>query len=461
MLLWCIAGGLLIVSLWVHWQPQPSLGPAGSTDSPASALPQHPLIRVYFNQARSGRYVDYRGLERPGDDLERRIVEELGRARTSVDIAIHELNLPGIALAIGECDRRGVAVRVILEHTYHRDFASVAFANRLKSADREAYDRWRQFVDANGDGRVDYGELQKRDAVGILKRAKIPVIDDTDGGTRGSGIMHHKFLIIDNRRVVTGSTNFTTSDVHGDPADPRTLGNVNHLIVIESAQVAGLFAAEFTWMWGDGPGGAPDSLFGRRKPVRPLQSVEVGEARIGVQFGPGEGEAGINALIARRVTKARRSLDFALFVFSAPEIAKAIQRAAGQGVRVRGALDSGFAYRDYSMGFDLWGMRPCASKQSPPIKTVGVALLPRGDKLHHKFALLDNGTVLTGSHNWSVAADRRNDESFLIIESPIVAAHFRREFERLYSRVLLGPPKRKPKTFTCTKEKAKPNHHNR
>lgn len=425
----------MLAALWWRWQPVVPLVPPGLEAPLEAALPQHPLIRVYFNQAHSHRYTDYRGLERYGDDLEAQIVAQLRQARSSVDLAIHELDLPGIALALADCAARGVTVRVIFEHTYNRDFAAVAFSTQLKATDRAAYSRWYHSVDQNGDKRLDYGELQRRDPLTILNNAGIARIDDTAGGTRGSGIMHHKFVVIDGERVVTGSTNFTASDTHGDADDPATLGNVNHLLVIASPAVAALFAEEFALMWGDGPGGAADSRFGRAKPVRPLRTVEVGAGAVGVQFGPDDSTTGINAQIVRAIDRARRTVDFALFVFSSPEIAQALHRAIARGVRVRGTLDPGFADRSYSLGQSFWRAGRCSEANA-----VGVALIPRGDKLHHKFAVIDGQIVLTGSHNWSAAADARNDESFLIVDSALVAAHFEREFRRLYARTLSRAP---------------------
>jgi phosphatidylserine/phosphatidylglycerophosphate/cardiolipin synthase-like enzyme len=57
----------------------------------------------------------------------------------------------------------------------------------------------------------------------------------------------------------------------------------------------------------------------------------------------------------------------------------------------------------------------------------GVPALAPGDKLHHKFGLIDDKIVITGSHNWSKAANHQNDEALVIIDNPTVAAHFDRE----------------------------------
>jgi competence ComEA-like helix-hairpin-helix protein len=68
--------------------------------------------------------------------------------------------------------------------------------------------------------------------------------------------------------------------------------------------------------------------------------------------------------------------------------------------------------------------------------------LPKGDVLHHKFGIVDKQTVITGSHNWSEVANTNNDETLLVIHSPVVAAHFEREFGRLYAKAVLGIPAR-------------------
>lgn len=428
------------------------------------ALPQHPAINVYFNQSRASQYRDpYRDLLRYGDDLEGQVVTEIGRARTSVDVAMHELNLPAVALALAERHRRGIAVRVILENDYSLDWASVKGPENLPQASRSRYLDWHDFIDRDRDGRLSSDELDRRDCLWILDRAGVPRIDDTADGSRGSGIMHHKFLVIDGVRVLTGSTNLTLSDVHGDPGAPATRGNANHLLVLANPTLARWYSEEFAWMWGDGPGGAPDSLFGRHKPVRPPRTLRIKDAIVTVQFGPGRtstDEANtINTSIGHALAGAVHSVDLALFVFSANEITNTLRHRVKTrpGLVVRGVLDPGFAYRPYSAALNMWGVplsERCTQQQGhvpwePPLLSVGAALLPRGDKLHHKFAILDSRIVLTGSHNWSAGADMRNDENFLVIKSRTVAGHFRREFERLYRRTVLGPPRPGAERLKC------------
>jgi phosphatidylserine/phosphatidylglycerophosphate/cardiolipin synthase-like enzyme len=135
-------------------------------------------------------------------------------------------------------------------------------------------------------------------------------------------------------------------------------------------------------------------------------------------------------------------------VFSEPALANILQTQSQQGIQVRGLIDRQFAYRTYSsaltlMGVDRHNLCQVAQTSTQALGTLGVPTLPAGDLLHHKFAVIDRQTVITGSHNWSNAANYHNDETLLTIrDNPIVAAHFAREFERLYQQAALGIPAR-------------------
>ena len=152
--------------------------------------------------------------------------------------------------------------------------------------------------------------------------------------------------------------------------------------------------------------------------------------------------------------QAQHSAALALFVFTDSGIANKLHRMHhDRNVTIRGVFDPGFAYRDYSRTLDLWGVTPLGDNclldpdrqiwSEPIIDTIGIPQLHTTDKLHHKFGLLDAGTpqatLITGSHNWSTAANHSNDEALLIIRDPVVAAHLDREFERLIATARFGP----------------------
>ncbi len=286
----------------------------------------------------------------------------------------------------------------------------------------------------------------------IVQNYQIPWIDDRADGSVGSSLMHHKFVVVDNRNVIVTSANFTLSDVFGDFSNPSSLGNANNFLQIESPELAALFTEEFNIMWGDGPGGKPDSLFGLKKPMRLPKTITLGETKITVQFSPTSPtqpwSQSTNGLIGNRLEKATKSVDLALFVFSEQLLANILEKRHQQSVQIRTLIEPQFAYRSYSEALDMMGFalsENCKYEidNNPwknPITTVGVPTLPKGDLLHHKFAVIDEQTAITGSHNWSQAGNNGNDETLLLIESPTVAAHYVREFARLYTKVKLGLP---------------------
>ncbi|MFM8525327.1 MAG: phospholipase D-like domain-containing protein [Cyanobacteriota bacterium] len=385
---------------------------------------------------------------RNGDDLEAVVLEGIHRARHEILVAVQELSLPSIAIALVEKQRQGIPVKVVLENTYSQPWSQESLAD-LEPHQRRRHQQLEQLADHNHDGVLSQAEREQGDAVLILQRGGVPMLDDTADGSAGSGLMHHKFMVIDRREVITGSANFTSSCMHGDPDDPQTRGNVNHLLRMESPELAGLFAHEFATLWGDGPGGTNDSRFGLGKHNGGLQSVQIGTTRVSVLFAPQAEDDPANglAVISEVLHGARRHIDLALFVLSAQSLGNALAERQRQGVNLRVLVDPGFANRSFSEVLDLLGVampdRHCRLEAgnrplTQGLDSVGSPRLPAGDKLHHKIAVMDDHLVISGSFNWSPSAAHQNDETLLLIDSPSLAAHFRREINRLWQGAELG-----------------------
>lgn len=418
-------------------------------------LPQDAFVETYFNQDESAEYTDhYRRVRRPGDNLEQVIVEAIAKAQSTVNIAVQELRLPKIAQALVERHQAGVKVRVILDNSYSRpwsDFTATEVA-RLPQREREHYNESLKLIDRDSDGQLTPDEINQGDALVMLRNAGVPVIDDTADNSKGSGLMHHKFVVVDNASVIVTSANFTLSDIHGDLRAPQSRGNPNNLLKIDSFELADLLTQEFNLMWGDGLGGNPDSLFGVKKPFRPAQQVTLGNTTVTVQFSPTSAtqlwSQSSNGLIGKTLSTATQTIDLALFVFSEQRLADVLETSHQHGVQIKALIDPDFAYRYYSEELDMLGVvlsNKCQYEANnhpwqDPIATAGVPQLPKGDILHHKFSIVDDHAVITGSHNWSEAANTNNDETLLVIDSPMVAAHFEREFRRLYAKAVLGVP---------------------
>ncbi|NEQ49679.1 MAG: competence protein ComE [Leptolyngbya sp. SIO3F4] len=430
--------GLFCLSFWGREKPQP--------------LPQDAHIQVFFNQTETQNYRDpYRRLQRSGDNLEQILLDAINQASISIDVAVQELNLPLVAKALIDKAKAGTQVRVILDNQYNAPWSqnNPGWIRQQDHYSRGKYENLFAFGDMNGDGRISQDETAQRDAVLMLRQAGIPIVDDTDDGTKGSGLMHHKFMVIDGYQVITGSTNFTLSGIHGDWLVPESRGNANALLRINSPELAKAYTNEFNLMWDDGPDGQSNSLFGSPKPSRPLETVTLPGSKITVQFSPHRAdtprEQTTNGVIANALSRASQSVDLALFVFTDQGIADTL--SAKNALPMRVLIDRSFIYRYHSEGLDMLGIalpdhRCRYEKENRPwdtsINTVGYPELANGDKMHHKFALLDNHTVIIGSHNWSKAANHKNDENLLIIENTTVAKHFKQEFERLYKKAKLG-----------------------
>jgi len=329
-------------------------------------LPQDPVIQVYFNHSQTASYTDpYRQRQRPGDDLEAQIVEVIRSAQTSIDLAAHELNLPGIAQALRDRHQAGVKVRVITENTYSSPLSELTPTEikQMNERERKKYDEFFQLVDIDRNGQLSAAEIAENDAMVVLQAAQIPVIDDTADGSKGSNLMHHKFVVIDGHTVIVGSANFTLSDIHGDYASPESQGNANHLLKITNPALANLFTQEFNVMWGDGPGGRADSQFGVQKPYRSPQTVRLdANSTVTLQFSPTSTrlpwEQSANGLIGKVLSQATRSVDLMLFVFSEQKLSDVLETNHQRGLQIRALIDPGFAYRDYSdVHYDKWCMK--------------------------------------------------------------------------------------------------------
>jgi phosphatidylserine/phosphatidylglycerophosphate/cardiolipin synthase-like enzyme len=395
------------------------------------AFNHDPLQR--YRSPTSGRW-------REGSDLEALIIDTIRRARREVVVAVQELSLPGIAAALVERQRAGVPVRVVVENTYRQPWGGL-HATELDGHGRDRLVQLTALADLDRDGRLSSEERFRGDAMAQLEAAGVPLRDDTSDGSRGSGLMHHKFLVVDGRWVVTGSANFSSSDIHGDADGGRTSGNANHLFRFDSTALAGLFRSEFERLWA--------GKFGRDKGEGPARRVSLGTAEVEVLFAPHADDDAANglALIGGRLGSARKGIDMALFVFSAQPLADVLAARARSGVSIRALVDPGFAYRSYSELLDLMGVtlpdQRCRLERSnrpwaQPLASVGIPKLARGDKLHHKLAVIDGSTVISGSFNWSPAAATTNDETLLIVHDPAVAAEAEREIQRLWRGARLG-----------------------
>lgn len=398
-------------------------------------LPQDAAVKVYFNQNPASKYKDpYRHFIRQGDNLEQQIIDVINQAQSSVDVAVMEFRLPQVAEALIAKQKAGVKVRLLIDNKYNKALADYTpeEITRMNRHDLQAYEELKRYP---------------ADALALLRESGIEIKDDTsDGATKGSGLMHHKFIIVDGKATVITSGNLTTSDLHGDFRSTESRGNSNNMVVVpDNAELAKAFTAEFNYMW--------QGLFKSHKPYRPPVTIPAGAGTITLNFSPASRKQNIemtsNGMIAYFVEQASSSVHIAVFVYSDQKISDTVSGVHDKGVEdIKVLIDPDFYRQPYSKAYDALGVCPTPGKRiskikvkpwQNPITTVGFPTAPRGDRgVHSKMAILDGILVITGSQNWSISGNYSNDETLIAIENPTIAAHYEREFSRLYKTAVVG-----------------------
>ena len=139
--------------------------------APAPDLENAVGIDVAFNHRNGSRYHSPLTDEwRNGDDLEQLLIEAIDEAEQSVQMAVQELTLPRVAVALIRAQRRGVRVQIVLENTYSTPWSEQQVTH-LPKHQRHRWNRMNRLADANRDGITTPGEAHQGDAVALLKEA--------------------------------------------------------------------------------------------------------------------------------------------------------------------------------------------------------------------------------------------------------------------------------------------------
>jgi len=135
--------------------------------------------------------------------------------------------------------------------------------------------------------------------------------------------------------------------------------------------------------------------------------------------------------IVQEIHQARREVLVAVYAFTSDDLAWALVQAQQRGVKVRVVLDREFDQKnEKSRGSFL-------RQQGLQVRRISGAHTGKGESglMHQKFAVMDHKVVLTGSYNWTVAADRWNDENLLFFrDAGPLAEEYRQEFFRLWEK---------------------------
>jgi len=115
----------------------------------------------------------------------------------------------------------------------------------------------------------------------------------------------------------------------------------------------------------------------------------------------------IQAVILLVINEAEESIDVAMYTFTDFVLAEALVEARDRGVDVRVYLDRSQVYAKYSQS-------RYATRSSLVIRISSNRYI-----MHNKFVIIDDDPVITGSYNWTIAANTKNDENILVIDCPM------------------------------------------
>lgn len=341
---------LLLVALFFVFQSEQELEPP----SPTPHVEQNSTWTVAFTDPGGPEASTYRG----GPDAV--LADAIDAAQYSLDVAIYHLDLWSIRDALIRAHRRGVRVRLIVESDY-----------------------------------------QAEAEIAELEYAGIEVIGDMR-----EPLMHHKFVVLDDVQVWTGSMNFTVRGAYV---------NNNNLLAVRSSELAHRYTQEFEEMFLEDRFGALSLPDPSPNPV----ALDGGEWS--VLFSP-------DNLVARElvawINDAEATIEFLAFSFTSDDIAAAMLAQLDAGVRLRGVIE-----RDQANA---------TGGQYEHLLAGGADVRLDGNSgtMHHKVILLDGEIVICGSYNFTRSAEERNDENVLFIVDSALASEFLIEFERIYTNAL-------------------------
>ncbi|EBA05055.1 Phosphatidylserine/phosphatidylglycerophosphate/ cardioli pin synthase and related enzyme [Rhodobacteraceae bacterium HTCC2150] len=299
------------------------------------------------------------------DSLLAPIIAFIDRAkrRQNLMIAVQEIDNQEIAEAIIRVRLRGVNIDLVVEQSY------LLAKSKPKSLEGA--------FDAGGSHEIN------RTLFSAILRSTADVKVDFN-----PDIFHQKFMILGNS-VLTGSTNFTTTGV---------TKNLNHVVVINDAEVANAYKKEFAEIRA--------GRFGRNSldPSEVPKEARVSGMRVKPLFAPDHSP---EMEIMKQILKARTRVDFAAFTFAQSSgIDDALVAAHDRGVKVLGVLDRQQANQKW------------AAKST--LQNAGITVTVAGGraglgKVHHKLMTIDDQVAIFGSFNYTKPANKSNDENIIVV----------------------------------------------
>lgn len=292
-------------------------------------------------------------------DICKEILNNINNAQNSIDMAIYGYSsIPEIEQAIKSAQNRGVKIRLVYD---------------LDNKGGNIYENTPEFVN-------------------LIKEAQ-----SDKNSKEVSAIMHNKFYIFDNKRIITGSANLSHTDMSGF--------NSNAIAVINSPEIAQIYKKEFEQMF--------NGKFHSEK--TPFTKGEK------IYFSPQDKT--ITNGVLPLIKNAKNYIYIPAFIVTERRIVEELINAKKRGVDVKIIADALNASNKYSRVKDL-------REDGILVKIENYA-----GKLHSKTMIIDDKYLLLGSMNFSYSGENKNDENFIIFENPQAAMFYKDFFLYLWDKI--------------------------
>lgn len=323
-------------------------------------LPSDKEILVVFNNAYKGLITENEAIgKKDPTNPDKKFISLLKSAEKTIDGSFYDIGNIDYAKAFVEAKKRGVNIRLVTD------------SSNMKES----------------------GQIKQ--SIQLLMDAKIEIKED-----KRSASMHHKFMIVDSKYILTGSTNLTNSSIYY---------HNNDTLIIRSDKLVANYQAEFNRLF-------EKNLFGPNSHEIPNPELTLNDGTIIRTFFSPEGKT--EAAILKEIGNAKKSIKFMQFSFTSKPIADAIVNKCKQKMSCEGIYDT-CQINKYST--------------YPILKNAKIPLYKDGNQalMHEKVTIIDDDIVITGSYNLSNNAEHNNNENTLIIKSSSIAKLYLNEYERL------------------------------
>ena len=147
--------------------------------------------------------------------------------------------------------------------------------------------------------------------------------------------------------------------------------------------------------------------------------------------------------VINMISTCKKTLDICVFTINSKNFYEAIKNLYERNIKIRIITDDEMAKNPTSNIYSLAAL-------GIPVKTDDN---PRY-YMHHKFAVIDNSVVITGSFNWTNQAINHNQENVLFIENKDLAKKYSDEFDRIWNSFIVSISKQNA-IIKCKEEEEK------